>query len=128
MKRIINLLILLLISINLFSQKTIDSLDIKDYYLQKSKNQFTAGWILLGAGATMTIVGGIGFSENFEIFGDNEAGMGKKADTYGFIMLAGLIMDIVSIPVLISAIVNKKKASRIVIDSQILYQPQFNQT
>lgn len=124
MKKVITLLALLIISMNLYSQKTTELMSSKDYYLQKSKNQFTTGWVLLGTGTTMAVVGVIGFDKNFVIFG--EGGNAKKADTYGYIMLAGLVMDIVSIPVLISASKNKKKSARIVISNQIIYQPQAN--
>ena len=126
MKKAISLIVFLVIVSNLYSQKTTEFTPSRDYYLQKSKKQFTTGWILLGAGATMTVVGGIGFDKNFVMFEEHDDSMDKKADIYGFIMLAGLVMDIVSIPVLISASKNKKKAARIVISNQIIYQPQSN--
>jgi len=93
--------------------------------LQKSKNQNTTGWILLGTGTTMVIVGVNGFGKNFMSFEDGylEGGNATKADIYGFIMLAGLVMDIASIPVFVSASRNKKRATRLVISNQNLYQP-----
>lgn len=128
MKRIIILFIFLLIVINLYSQKTLENTASINYYLQKSKNQNTAGWILLGTGATMNIVGIVGFSNNSMSFDDGilKGGNAQKADTYGFIMLAGLVMDIVSIPLFIVASGNKKKAARIELGNQIIYEPNYN--
>lgn len=120
MKKLISLLAFLLIVSNLYYQKTTEDKAPRDYYLQKSKNQNTAGWILLGTGATMTVIGIIGFGNNFVIFG--EGGNDHKANTFGFIMLTGLAMDLASIPVFISASRNKKWASRLEFSNQIIYK------
>ncbi len=125
MKRLISLLAFLFIVINLYGQKTTNYILDRDYLWQKSKNQNTAGWILLGTGTTMTIVGAIGFDKNFMSFEDGnlKGGNDQKADIYGFIVLAGLVMDIASIPLFISASVNKKRAARLEFGNQIIYQP-----
>ena len=125
MKKLISLLAFLFIVINLYGQKTTDYALDKDYLWQKSKNQNTAGKILLVTGTTMTVVGIIGFGNNSMSFEDGylKGGNDQKANTYGFIMLAGLVMDIASIPVFISSSVNKKRASRLEFGNQIIYKP-----
>ena len=106
MKKVITLLALLIIAMNLYSQKTTELMSNRDHLWQKSKNQNTAGWILLGTGTTMTIVGAIGFDNNSLSFDDGilKGGNAQNADTFGYILLAGLIMDIASIPIFISRI------------------------
>lgn len=69
----------------------------------------------------MTLTGAIGFDKNFVIM--EEGGDSKKADIYGFITLAGLVMDIASIPVFISASKNKKRAISLETNSQIPHYP-----
>ncbi len=54
MKKIIISLTLLLFIVNLFGQTPALS---KDYYLKKSKNQKTVGWVMLGGGVAMTTIG-----------------------------------------------------------------------
>lgn len=128
MKRITILLMFLLIITNLQSQKILENTANLDYYMQKSKNQNTAGWILLGTGATMNIVGIIGFSNNSMSFDDGilKGGNAQKADIYGYIMLAGLVIDIVSIPLFIASSGNKKKAVRIEFGNQIICEPNYD--
>ncbi|WP_340112553.1 hypothetical protein [Maribellus mangrovi] len=120
MKKAFCLITFLIIVSTLYSQTTSGQFTT-DYYLQKSKKQYKTGGILLGVGTTMAVVGAIGFDKNFVMF--EKGGNETKADVYGFIMLAGLIMDIVSIPILISSAVNKKKALSLVINNQLIYDP-----
>ena len=74
----------------------------KAYYLDKSKNQKTAGWVLLGAGTAMMIGGGIAFS-NSSIF-DESWGAGAT------VMTIGVPVALTSIPFFISAAKNKGRA------------------
>jgi hypothetical protein len=125
MKKLISLLAFLIIVINLYGQKTTDDVLDSDYLWQKSKNQNTAGKILLVTGTTMTVVGIIGFGNNSMSFDDGilKGGNAQKADAYGYIMLAGLVMDLASIPVFIFASRNKKRAARLGISNQLIYKP-----
>ncbi len=120
MKKAFSLIVLLIIVVNIYSQTTAEY-STADYYLQKSKSQNKTGWILLGVGSITTVIGFIGFDKNFVMF--EEGGNDTKADIYGFVTLAGLVMDIASIPVFISASRNKKRAATLVINNQILPQP-----
>jgi len=67
------------------------------------------------------IVGAVGFNENFVVLGPG--GDAQKADTYGYIMVAGIVMDLVSIPLFVSASRNKRKSFAINIDHQDLLLP-----
>jgi hypothetical protein len=107
-------------------------LETKAFYLNKSKNQRTTGWILLGAGTATALVGLIGAATSTnEMFGellvawDTEAAAkaSSKGDTYAFIMLIGIAADLVSIPFFISASHNKKKASTLSFSNQTIYFP-----
>ena len=111
MKKIIICLMLSLFGFQSFSQTPAGS---KEYYLQKSKNQKKAGWILLAAGTVMAVGGGIGFSNNWDLFQNS-----TKADVYGSIMLGGIVADLVSIPVFISSGRNSRRAARVSVSSQV---------
>jgi hypothetical protein len=115
MKKIILLLIVSLLTFKTFSQ-TIQPAHSKDYYLQKSKKQKTTAWILLGGGTLMAVVGGISFSNNFDVFSSNSG-----TDASGFIFLGGVLADIASIPFFISAAHNKRTAAMIVLNHQNNY-------
>lgn len=115
MKKIILLLIVSLLTFKTFSQ-TIQPAHSKDYYLQKSKKQKTTAWILLGGGTLMAVVGGISFSNNFDVFSSNSG-----TDASGFIFLGGVLADIASIPFFISATHNKRTAAMIVLNHQNNY-------
>ena len=81
----------------------------KDFYLQRSKNQKTAAWVLLGGGALATIGGAIWFNETFsiDIFGPDK---NPGENTAGFVMIAGVGAMLGSIPLFISSAHNKKRA------------------
>lgn len=111
MKNIILLLTAASLTFKTFSQ-TIQPADSKDYYLQKSKNQKTTAWVLLGGGTLMAVAGGIVF---------DKSSSNTSIDAGGFIFLAGIIADIVSIPFFVSAAKNKRKAAAIVFTHQNNY-------
>lgn len=113
---------MLLAVIPLYSQRATDYSANRDSLLQKSKNQNTTGWVLLGAGTAITVVGAIGFNNNFVLLG--EGGDDQKTDTYGFILLTGLVMDLASIPFFISASKNRRRALTVHIDHQYLNFPR----
>ena len=114
MKKILLMLVPAVLTLNTFSQ-TIHPTYPKNHYQQKSKHQKTAAWILLSGGTIMAVAGGISFSSNWDL-GSNSA-----TDVSGFIMLGGIIADIVSIPFFVSAAKNKRKAAAIVFNPQNNY-------
>jgi len=119
MKKMTLCLILLTFGFQSFSQAPPGS---AEYYRQKSKSQRTTGWVLLGVGTAMAVGGGIGFSKHWDLFQSNTT----KADVYGAIMAAGIVADLVSIPVFISAGRNARRAARVSVSSQLLDFPQGN--
>jgi hypothetical protein len=86
------------------SKDSINQIGTKDYFLQLSKKNNTTGWILLGCGTAMIIGGLIGFGSTYD---DSSY---TSTDISGFIVLGGLIADIVSIPFFITAHKHKKRA------------------
>jgi hypothetical protein len=64
MKNIITLILLVILSTMSFSQQTNSTATLtKQDYLQKSKNKKTGGWVLLGAGSVIAILGIADISE-----------------------------------------------------------------
>ena len=104
----------MLLSTHLWSQNTTVVKNSKEYYLQKSRNQKKAGWILLSGGAVLATVGGIGFSENFGIFTNNATG-----DGYGFMFLTGVISGLSSIPFFISSGNNARRAATLTFNADL---------
>lgn len=90
----------------------------KAFFLDKSKSQRTAAWVLTGVGAGMTAGGAIGFSQNFELFGPG-------GDTEAAIMVvgigvlgAGVIMHILA--------TNSKQKADLVLTSVPAFYPSKN--
>jgi hypothetical protein len=99
-----------------------DSIQTAEYFLQKSKNQRTAAWVILGGGAALSIVGIIGLASNtVEMFYEN-----TPADTYAFLTVAGAGIALGSIPLFIASGRNYKKAATLSFKSQHIYIPQQN--
>ncbi|MFV5702655.1 hypothetical protein ACM55F_12360 [Flavobacterium sp. XS2P12] len=117
MKKTITFLILLLFTVNAFSQTIPDNEFSKEYYLKKSKNQKTTGWILLSGGTIMTVVGVIGFSDSW--YSSSNA----TTDAYGFIMLGGVVSGLGSIPFFIMSGNNARKAATISLINQPVFSP-----
>ena len=122
MKKFILALTFLFFGLQTFSQSEKSSALSKDYYLQKSKNRKTAAWILLGGGTAMIVGGAIAFAHNWDY------GFYTATDISGFVLLGGLVADIVSIPFFVSAHKNKIRAARIAITSQKILWHQKNIT
>jgi hypothetical protein len=114
MKSLIFFTFFMLLTTNLWSQNTALVPNSKEYYLQKSSNQKKTGWILLGGGAVLATIGGIGFSENFGIFTDNATG-----DGYGFMFLTGVISGLSSIPFFISSGNNARRAASLTFNADL---------
>lgn len=85
-------------------------------YLRKSKNQRTAGWILLGGGAIMTLIGSITAAnevgdELVNLF-DPAATHRKNAGTGATIVaMTGVLSMVGSIPLFIASGKNRRKAA-----------------
>ena len=112
MKTIRLLLALLLVSSVLVGQTKEFS---KDYFLQKSKKQKTAAWILLGGGTALAAGG-------FAIFDPSwDSGSDSTTDIAGVIGTVGFLTGLASIPYFISAGKNKKTAMSITFDYKPIY-------
>jgi len=117
MKVIVTILVSLLIIVNASSQARTDSLEIKNYYLQKSETQSVIGMICVFSGTAMIVVGVTQMGSN--LFEDSY-------DTYRFIFYGGVALDLLSIPFFIISSENKKKALSVVINQQSVYLPDNN--
>ncbi|UKJ07655.1 hypothetical protein [Solitalea lacus] len=102
MKTIIFILLMLFISLTSFSQTRLD-------YQRKSKNQKTTAWVLLIGGTTMITAGAISLSSS---------DAWSSSNTEGFLILGGLVADLVSIPFFISARRNARKTAALEINNQ----------
>lgn len=107
------LTVTLLAALYFLSATAQDSLT-KQYHLQKSKNQKTAAWVLLGGGALATIGGAIWFNETFSIdlFGPDK---NPGEDAAGFLMIAGVGAMAGSIPFFIASARNKIRAEKLAV-------------
>tara|TARA_R110000796_G_scaffold1336_2_gene5356 strand:- start:72724 stop:73125 length:402 start_codon:yes stop_codon:yes gene_type:complete len=112
MKTIRLLLALLLVSSVLVGQTKEFS---KDYFLQKSKKQKTAAWILLGGGTAMAVGGFATFDSSWD------SGSASTTDIAGIIGTVGFLTGLASIPYFISAGKNKKTAMSITFDYKPIY-------
>jgi len=112
MKTIRLLLALLLVSSVLVGQTKEFS---KDYFLQKSKKQKTAAWILLGGGTAMAVGGFATFDSSWD------SGSASTTDIAGIIGTVGFLTGLASIPYFISAGKNKKTALSITFDYKPIY-------
>ena len=103
MKKILIYFLLLALPGASFCQQTNDSVPlIKTDYLQKSKNQKTAAWVLLGGGAALI---GTGF-----LIGDSKNSSFDDAATGAILGGIGVLSAVGSIPLFIASGKNKRKA------------------
>lgn len=93
----------------------------RDYYLTKSKNQKTIGWILAGSVAGL-IVGDQDNSNN----GSNNSGLdlGPNFDVGLWLVGGGIAAGLASIPFFISSRKNARKAGAIGLSNQKIVMPQ----
>jgi len=103
---------------NTHAQNQTEKQDLKSYYLQKSKNAKTAGWVCLGLGTGMEIAG--------IAIANNDKDSWVISDEAGYLILGGVVVDLVSIPFFVSAGNHKKFAARISVNEQGIYQLQNN--
>lgn len=105
MNKIMIYILLFVLPASIFCQKPNDSVpSVKTDYLQKSKNQKSAAWTLLGGGTALI---GIGF-----IVGDGKNASFDDAATGAVLAGVGLLSAIGSIPLFIAAGKNKRKAMK----------------
>jgi hypothetical protein len=115
MKKIILFSMLLSLSVTSYSQQTNPSTALtKQDYLQKSKNQKTAAWVLVGGGAVLIVTGGIVWANQINKKAETDP-FGALADAYttttgDWISVAGIVAAAGSIPLFIAASKNKRKA------------------
>lgn len=121
MKKAVLFTVFLAFVINVFSQDSMWQVYTKkEHYLKKSKNQRTTGWILLGVGTTLAVIGVSTFSSSWD------HGSNTETDILGWFIVGGVAMDLASIPFFISAGNNQRRAAEIVIINQKMYLPQKN--
>ena len=103
MKKSMIYFLLLALPVTSFCQKTYDTVpDIKTGYIEKSKNQKTAAWVLLGGGVALI---GTGF-----LVGDDKEASFDDAFTGALMAGIGVLSTIGSIPLFIASGKNKRKA------------------
>ena len=96
MKSITICVLLLALTTASFSQQTLQSIpSVKTDYLQKSKHQKTAAWILLGSGVTVFAIAAPG---------------NVSFDVLGTLVVVGSLSTLGSIPLFIASARNKRKA------------------
>jgi hypothetical protein len=104
MKKTIMWLGFTVLGFSAFCQEKTVQLNLRDEYLQKSRNQKTAAWILLGGGALATTAGMINFSNEFDIWSSNSGAGGAIVATIGVGAMVG------SIPLFMASSRNRNKA------------------
>ncbi len=129
MKKIILFSLLLILSAASFSQQTknVKPQLTKTDYLQKSRNQKNAAWILLGGGATLIITAAVfpqGEFTGLQFDPFTLISEGHKNDgIIGALELSGVLSMLGSIPLFISSGMNKRKAMSISFKNEKV--PQF---
>jgi hypothetical protein len=126
MKKIVLILVLLSCTFSSYSQRITKDMLETNYYLQKSKKQKTAAWILLSGGTVMCAIGYVLFiSEGLK--GDGI--YGNKAKIALTMFYAGGAAAIGSIPLFIASTRNKGIAMSgtvgLKMESNISQQPSF---
>ena len=95
MKMVIIFLMLLILSIAVFSQETTSSQSLtKEDYLTKSRHQKTAAWILLGGGVAMFAIAAPG---------------NVSFDALGVLVVVGTVATLSSIPLFIARDATKER-------------------
>jgi hypothetical protein len=121
MKKIIVFTMLLIISVASFSQSTTKNKLTQTDYLQKSKKQKTAAWLLLGTGTALFTTGlAIGLNDATEAIGSLLMLEPKSSPNTGEILFwTGLATAAGSIPLFIAASRNKRKSKEIALSLKL---------
>lgn len=120
MKKFLTMLALLS-AMTLFAQGTTET---KAYYLNKSKNQKTVGYVLAGSGAALIISGIIAGSGEDNNQDPNELDFGPDFEVGMWLLGGGIVVGLASIPFFISSSNNARKAAIIGISYQELKLPR----
>ncbi|HET9744507.1 MAG TPA: hypothetical protein VFP97_02275 [Chitinophagaceae bacterium] len=99
--------------------------ETKEYYLTKSKNQKTVGYVLAGVGGAL-IVSGIIVGNGDNNNDPNELDFGPNFDVGLWLVGGGIASGLASIPFFISSGNNARKAATIGINHQKIKLPQLN--
>ena len=99
--------------------------ETKEYYLNKSKNQKTAGYILAGGGAAL-IISGIIVGNDDTNNDPNELDFGPDFEVGTWLLGGGIVSGLASIPFFISSGNNARKAATIAIRQQKIIIPRGN--
>ncbi len=136
MKKLICLIVLAIVSFNLYSQEMqpVEYKPVKTDYLSKSKKQRTAGWILTGTGAAVMSIGlVVSMAEVAEettgvivygLVGEEAPETHSKGG--GAILLTGTAILVTGITFLSIAKKNKKKALSMSFINQSAQQLRYN--
>ena len=127
MKKIIICSALLVTAITSFGQQNSSSkFSTQPDYLQKSKNQKSAAFVLLIGGAVIDIIGLATFPKDYvyiDLWGNgNSHATESSATTSGVLFLVGTASMLSSIPLFISSHINHKKAISLAIEPENLRQ------
>jgi hypothetical protein len=127
MKKISILIVLTAVTICSFSQVTDEPVKplTKMDYLRKSKSQRTTGFVLLGSGVALDIIGLATIPKNVTLFHPDPS-VKHKANTAGWLLIAGTATMLASVPFFVSAQVNKKKVVGLTINTQQIQQLNKN--
>ena len=109
MKRLIFCWVILSLMTDLFGQTPTHD---QSYYLTKSKNQQKTGWILLAGGTAMVAIG--------VITGNAQTGSDDYSipDSSGFLIVGGILVDLISIPLFVSSAKNARTAATLSFGNQ----------
>lgn len=94
----------------------------RDYYLTKSNNQKTMGWVALACG-TGLVISGIAVGNKDNSNNPNELDFGPNFDAGLWLVGGGLVVGAASIPFFISSANNARKAATISIINQKILIP-----
>lgn len=105
MKRVIIFLVLAVFATCAFGQYQFERQRMYTQYRQQNNMQQNAGWILLATGSAATVVGFVGLTKGWD------DGSNGETEFFSYLLSAGLISCIASIPFFIGAKKDKRKAA-----------------
>jgi len=119
------LLLFMLVAITSFGQGPANATRNQDYYLNKSKNQKTVAWVMLGGGVAVATVGILLVNNAIN---DDGPGVlsGSSGTAESIVALVGIGSTLGSIPLFISSARNARKAARITISNYKILFPLQN--
>jgi hypothetical protein len=119
MKRVLTLLICIIMTGSACCQTHAISEKDQNYYLQKSKNLKTTGWIVFAGGLTIAAVGGLIQLHDWQVWKNDTESWDFVPDFRGaYTAVAGGCVAVLSTPFFIFSGVNKKKAAFVSLSQQ----------